>query len=502
MPKARQKPSRICRTCKQHHQECVCPAGLQEAVPAVLQQSYNLPWPGDHGQPLVSSGNMDPQLYPALHQAYEHAADVEAAHEENLPLIRALLGRHALVGCVHTAVMRTCTQEGMVLDVVVRDSSGQAALQGIAEERKYDALLRAHGKEPQGEAVPRYVLSSVPLTWKNLPPAISMLPMDLRIQSTISYVPPGSSFQVYVPAVDQELRLHAKMANRSSPVLAMPPFVHRELVFSSLESSSRVQSRAPVVRPRFLVIMDFEATCDFAPEPIITSSNSEIIEFPWVVLDTLTLEIVHEERVYVRPDKMEGITRYCQGLTGITKETCEGGSTLSQAVALFDAFVRSHLFPYGENNFRIVTDSVWDLQVQLRMEAKRKGIPLAWWYQEFFDVRQEFRQFYAWFPFLRRGPPLSVMIKAFGLKFFGRHHSGLDDCKSISQVVRVLLQLHPNTFTRPRVIPWDYDPMKDSSWCSFMGHCPPDAWLCSNEKCMVYNRPHMMECNFCNAARQ
>jgi len=55
--------------------------------------------------------------------------------------------------------------------------------------------------------------------------------------------------------------------------------------------------------------MDFEATCDFELQPIVDMrKNSEIIEFPWVVLDMETLKIVHEERYYVQPDFMEGLT--------------------------------------------------------------------------------------------------------------------------------------------------------------------------------------------------
>ncbi len=60
---------------------------------------------------------------------------------------------------------------------------------------------------------------------------------------------------------------------------------------------------------RYLVVMDFEATCDFELQPIVDMrKNSEIIEFPWVVLDMETLKIVHEERYYVQPDFMEGLT--------------------------------------------------------------------------------------------------------------------------------------------------------------------------------------------------
>ena len=162
--------------------------------------------------------------------------------------------------------------------------------------------------------------------------------------------------------------------------------------------------------------------------------NSEIIEFPWVVLDTITLEIVYEQRIYVKPDFLDGITNYCTRLTGISKSDCENGIPLRDAIHQFDAFVTQFLYQYGMNNFRIVTDSVWDLQVQLRQEAARKKIQLGkffyyfsfsfsffviicslflileWWYSNYFDLREEFRHFYAWVPFLKREPPLYIML--------------------------------------------------------------------------------------------
>ena len=34
-----------------------------------------------------------------------------------------------------------------------------------------------------------------------------------------------------------------------------------------------------------------------------------------------------------------------------------------------------------------------------------------------------------------------------------------------------------------------------------MGKCPEGAWRCSNEECLVYNKPHLTICNFCRTIR-
>lgn len=43
----------------------------------------------------------------------------------------------------------------------------------------------------------------------------------------------------------------------------------------------------------------------------------EVIEFPTVLLDAASLEVVDEFRVYVRPVRNPTLTRFCTSLTGI-----------------------------------------------------------------------------------------------------------------------------------------------------------------------------------------
>jgi hypothetical protein len=169
-------------------------------------------------------------------------------------------------------------------------------------------------------------------------------------------LPPGSTFRVYawtrerlVIQYDEQEQYggndkhnsitgtlimwvpRIKVAKRPYPIVSLPE--HMSLSTPITNPVAKFNLESPQ-RVRFLVVLDFEATCDFAPQPIVDSNTSEIIEFPWVVLDTQTLEIVYQRQVYVRPDNIDGITKYCTGLTGITKEMCQTDSclTLAQAV--------------------------------------------------------------------------------------------------------------------------------------------------------------------------
>lgn len=117
-----------------------------------------------------------------------------------------------------------------------------------------------------------------------------------------------------------------------------------------------------------------------------------------------------------------------------------------------------------------MTDGIWDLQVQLRNEAKRKNIALGmifyefrmiwaklidWYFQQYFDIKHEFKHFLPYFSEFYQ-PGLKAMlegmithqffiynanISAFGMQFEGRHHSGLEDAKNIARLVLNLLML-------------------------------------------------------------
>jgi inhibitor of KinA sporulation pathway (predicted exonuclease) len=252
---------------------------------------------------------------------------------------------------------------------------------------------------------------------------------------------------------------------------------------------------------RYLVVIDLEATCDFCPEPIVDASvNSEIIEFPWVVLDTQTLEVVHEERYFVRPDFLEGVTPYCSALTGIARDTVAHSMGLPDVLGKFQDYLEGRFadlhLGHDCRSFRILTDGMWDVHIQLAIEAQRKGITLPWWFKEYFDLKVEFDRYFPYFITNKHGQPLHLMLKALGLPFVGRHHSGLDDCKTIIQIVQTLLKLG-HVFDNPTKIEKTFDPYEES-WNKFSNVPTGDAWQCAG--CLLWNKAFAKHyCAFCKA---
>jgi len=282
-------------------------------------------------------------------------------------------------------------------------------------------------------------------------------------------VPKGSQFKVYSGGICDFSAggPRFRMATKPCPLL----------------NTAALDMNAKRKQPfRYLVVVDLEATCDYCPEPLVDASvNSEIIEFPWVVLDTNTLEVIHEERYFVRPDYLLGVTPYCSALTGISQEMVAQSMKLSDVLDKFQDFVEQR-FPdvsLGQQckSFRILTDGMWDINIQLVIEAQRKGITLSWWLKEYFDLKVEFERFFPYFITKKQGQSLGHILQAFGLPFVGHHHSGLDDCKTIVQAVRCLINLG-HVFDKP-IENKNFDPLSQEWNMVHLTMCHQEAHGCA-----------------------
>ena len=85
-----------------------------------------------------------------------------------------------------------------------------------------------------------------------------------------------------------------------------------------------------------LCLCDIEATCDTA---VISKDEHEIIEFPYVLFELESREIVAQQQYYVSPE-LTKVTPFCQNLTGISQEKLDEGFFFFSFVSfLFDAHI-------------------------------------------------------------------------------------------------------------------------------------------------------------------
>eukprot|EP01114_Cavostelium_apophysatum_P019602 TRINITY_DN6364_c0_g1_i1.p1 TRINITY_DN6364_c0_g1~~TRINITY_DN6364_c0_g1_i1.p1 ORF type:complete len:620 (-),score=97.49 TRINITY_DN6364_c0_g1_i1:73-1932(-) len=390
----------------------------------------------------------------------------------------------SLVGKVKTVRVREIWKEGVSVELMSRQLSRLEEANPRVKEKS--GVSNDNSNIPADTSLPA---SFIP--WSCFPLDIQRMNVDDRVEFTTRRLPPGSLFNVFVNAVNPDNDLLLTFALKPTPML---------------EYGGGGDPRPQ--KFRYLIVVDLEATCDFSPKPVIDQNNAEIIEFPFVVLDTETLEIVRETQMYVKPELMEGITPYCKVLTGITEEVVEKGISLKEAIKQFTDYMAT--LPKG--SFRIITDGVWDISVQLRAEAARKNIPLQEEFMEYLELKREFRSFLPWFPFTLRDPPLYVILQALKLDFIGKHHSGIDDCLSIVQVVKAMIRQGHLFGEHNVVVTPEYDVDRDQTYQSFSSTAPSNSWKCetcttkfssntSDEMSAVWNKPFSSTCRFCSNPR-
>jgi len=181
--------------------------------------------------------------------------------------------------------------------------------------------------------------------------------LDKKLSLTKERITKDSKFRVKITDVYDNGSIRIIPSRFSNPVFEYP--------------NLKVENYKATCQFKYLVILDLEATCDYSPNPSVNFENAEIIEFPWVVIDTEKLEIIYEKQLFVRPENIDGVTHFATKLTGITKETVKEAEKLNLIIEKFDTFIRD-MYNGDKKLFRLVTDGIWDLQIQLRNESEKK----------------------------------------------------------------------------------------------------------------------------------
>lgn len=179
----------------------------------------------------------------------------------------------------------------------------------------------------------------------------------------------------------------------------------------------------------YLGVLDFECTCD---NPLPEGFLHEIIEFPVILLNIKTLEVISVFHAYCRPSLNPILTKFCKNLTGVTQSQVDSAETLDVVLAKVHTWIETHVWSKGKT-FAFATDGPWDFDKFLYPECKRLGIKYPSYCKTFVDVRSHYSRFYG----LRGG--ISFMLEKLGKTFEGREHSGLDDARNITRIVQELI---------------------------------------------------------------
>ncbi|XP_077980858.1 ERI1 exoribonuclease 3-like isoform X2 [Glandiceps talaboti] len=179
----------------------------------------------------------------------------------------------------------------------------------------------------------------------------------------------------------------------------------------------------------YFLVLDFEATCDDATK----IRPQEIIEFPVLKINSKTFEIDSEFHTYVRPTANPRLTPFCTELTGITQDMVDGKPTLEETMKMFDKWMLTQGFLDGQHSFIFVTCGDWDLKTMLPGQYRHLRLTVPKYFKTWINIKRPFSSVCGTSKVGMMG-----MLRGLKLVHHGRHHSGIDDCKNIANILKEL----------------------------------------------------------------
>lgn len=239
----------------------------------------------------------------------------------------------------------------------------------------------------------------------------------------------------------------------------------QRMSLSRLLSTGVTSNLSRTMRLRYLLIMDFEATCDDTGH-VVPRHESEIIELPTILYDVDENVVRATFHEYVRPTRHPTLTPFCTDLTGIEQvgvhpptipsfaghkaddcfqNTVDGADPFPSVWDRYQEFLRKHGIMDEPGAAAYLTCGDWDLKTmlpgQLRLSGSQVGLnpttgALSPPYDRWINVKTSFQQHYG----LKYSKGMAGMLKHAKMELEGRHHSGIDDCKNILRIVQRMRQ--------------------------------------------------------------
>lgn len=179
------------------------------------------------------------------------------------------------------------------------------------------------------------------------------------------------------------------------------------------------------------IVLDFEATCSDtgAVRP------QEIIELPSVLVAVPGGEVLDEFASFVRPVHHPQLTPFCRELTTIAQADVDAAPVFADVFAAHQAWLAGHgLTP---QNALMVTCGDWDLRTMLPAQCRASEPPVSRippLFRRWANLKVLFAGVVG-----RKGAGMPKMLDALDLPLVGTHHRGVDDCRNLAAILRVLL---------------------------------------------------------------
>jgi inhibitor of KinA sporulation pathway (predicted exonuclease) len=185
--------------------------------------------------------------------------------------------------------------------------------------------------------------------------------------------------------------------------------------------------------PKYLAVLDFEATCDDGSTPGWRLEDQEIIELPIALVDIAQRKSTDSFGTFVRPTRQPILTPFCTELTTIKQSDVDTAPTISEAIAQLDGWLEAHsLTP---DNTLVVTCGDWDLKQMWPRQRRIASVQTPALFQRWCNIKRVYRSVEA-----EKARGMMGMLRRVGLEHVGVHHRGADDVRNLANLACVLLE--------------------------------------------------------------
>uniref|UniRef100_A0A5B7BFX1 Exonuclease domain-containing protein n=1 Tax=Davidia involucrata TaxID=16924 RepID=A0A5B7BFX1_DAVIN len=168
----------------------------------------------------------------------------------------------------------------------------------------------------------------------------------------------------------------------------------------------------------------------------------EILEFPVLMIDAKTMDVMDLFHRFVRPSEMseQRINEYIDGKygkLGVDRVWHDTAIPFKEVIEQFEAWMaQHHLWEQGGrlNRAAFVTCGNWDLKTKVPQQCKVARMKLPPYFMEWINLKDIYLNFYK-----RRATGMITMMKELQIPLLGSHHLGIDDTKNIARVLQHML---------------------------------------------------------------
>ncbi|KAJ9551390.1 hypothetical protein OSB04_015435 [Centaurea solstitialis] len=167
----------------------------------------------------------------------------------------------------------------------------------------------------------------------------------------------------------------------------------------------------------------------------------EILEFPVLMIDAKTMDVVAFFHRFVRPSEMseERINQYIEGKygkLGVDRVWHDTAIPFKEVIVQFEEWMTKHSLFNGELGGPLNRAAFWELgyKDKIPQQCQVAKMKLPSYFMEWINLKDIYLNFYK-----RRAAGMRTMMNELNIPMLGSHHLGIDDTKNIARVLQHML---------------------------------------------------------------